>query len=502
MESLLYNVYGFDYGQIGPIWELTRSNIVVPLFQSIVYVCLAMSLMVFVECVFLNVVISVTKIIGKTPEKTYKSEALIANADDNDENYPMLLVQIPMFNERQSMVEMECQRWAENGINIHYEGRGNRKGYKAGALKDAMKCSYVQDCDYVAIFDADFRPDPDFLRRTIPYLVHNPEIGLVQARWVFVNADECLLTRMQKMSLDYHFTLEQEVGSSTYAFFGFDGTAGVWRTSTIKDAGGWEDTTTVEDMDLTVRAFLKGWKFVYLGDLKVESELPSTLKAYRYQQHRWSCGHANLFKKMVKKIAMNQKVSLWRKIYVIYNVFLVRKVVAHTVAFVFYCVIMPTTVLIPEVVVPKWASTYIPITMTLLLFLYVDRSPRTLPLLMFSILFETVMSLHKSKAIFIGLWDIGRVNEWIVTEKLGDTLKNNIKAASTVKSRLSKFRERLNMLELIVCAYLLFCGCYDFNHGHNRYYISLFIQSFAFFLVGISYVGTFVPGSSNSNGDV
>lgn len=121
-----------------------------------------------------------------------------------------------------------------------------------------------------------------------------------------VNSDECLMTRMQEMSLDYHFTVEQEVGSSTYAFFGFNGTAGVWRIAAINEAGGWKARTTVEDMDLAVRASLRGWKFLYLGDLQVKNELPSTFKAFRYQQHRWSCGPANLFKKMVGEIIKNK----------------------------------------------------------------------------------------------------------------------------------------------------------------------------------------------------
>ncbi|RWW77489.1 hypothetical protein BHE74_00014349 [Ensete ventricosum] len=213
----------------------------------------------------------------------------------------------------QDLVELECQRWASKGVDIKYEIRDNRSGYKAGALKEGMKRSYVKHCDYVVIFDADFQPEPDFLWRTIPFLIHNPDMlhrraivqpflmaspglmisaglcyngvhvdlvhssadgappvdsVLILLRTFAVNSDECLMTRMQEMSLDYHFTVEQEVGSSTYAFFGFNGTAGVWRIAALNEAGGWKDRTTVEDMDLAVRASLKGWKFVFLGDLK------------------------------------------------------------------------------------------------------------------------------------------------------------------------------------------------------------------------------------------
>jgi beta-mannan synthase len=110
-----------------------------------------------------------------------------------------------------------------------------------------MKCSYVKERDYVAIFDADFQPEPDYLWKMIPFLMHNPEVALVQAHWKFVNSDECLMTRMQEMSLVYHFTVEQEVGSSTHAFFGFNGTARVWKINALNEAGGWKDHTTVED---------------------------------------------------------------------------------------------------------------------------------------------------------------------------------------------------------------------------------------------------------------
>ncbi|KAJ9540195.1 hypothetical protein OSB04_026701 [Centaurea solstitialis] len=344
------------------------------------------------------------------------------------------------------------------GINIKYEIRDNRNGYKAGALKQGMKHPYVKHCDFVAIFDADFQPDPDFLWRSIPFLAHNPDLALVQARWKFVNSNECLMTRMQEMSLDYHFTVEQEAGSATHAFFGFNGTAGVWRISALNEAGGWKDRTTVEDMDLAVRVSLKGWKFVYIGDLKVRSryekvvlptnvfvanaphpsalvknELPSTFRAYRYQQHRWSCGPANLFKKMIMEIARNKKVTLWKKLYVIYSFFFVRKIVAHLVTFIFYCVVLPATVLVPEVQVPIWGAVYIPSIVSLLNSV---GTPRSFHLL-------NVMSLHRTKGTFIGLFEAGTtVNEWVVTKKLGDASKPKTGSKGTKKPRI-QIGERL-----------------------------------------------------------
>ncbi|XVE76039.1 hypothetical protein DITRI_Ditri12bG0141000 [Diplodiscus trichospermus] len=510
--------------QIALIWGQIKAPLIVPLLRLAVIICLIMSLMLFIERVYMGIVIMLVKLFGRKPERRYKWEPTKDDVELGNSAYPMVLVQIPMYNEREvyqlsigaacglswpsdriiiqvlddstdptikDLVELECQRWASKGINIKYEIRDNRNGYKAGALKEGMKRNYVKHCDYVVIFDADFQPEPDFLWRTIPFLVHNPELALVQARWKFVNADECLMTRMQEMSLDYHFTVEQEVGSSTYAFFGFNGTAGVWRIAALNEAGGWKDRTTVEDMDLAVRASLKGWKFLYLGSLKVKNELPSTLKAYRYQQHRWSCGPANLFRKMVMEIITNKKVSTWKKVHVIYSFFVVRKLVAHIVTFIFYCIVLPATVLVPEVEVPKWGAVYIPSIITIL---NAVGTPRSFHLLVFWILFENAMSLHRTKATFIGLLEAGRVNEWIVTEKLGDALKAK---ATTKLPRKPRFRfgERLHLLELCVGAYLVFCGCYDVVFGKNHYFIYLYAQAIAFFIMGFGYVGTIVPNS-------
>ncbi|KAK8913619.1 Glucomannan 4-beta-mannosyltransferase 9 [Platanthera zijinensis] len=398
-------------GHMGSIWDQLKILIILPMLRGTTFLCLVMSVMLFVEKIYMTVVIVLLKIFGKRPEKVYKCEPLCDDLELGNSAFPMILVQIPMYNEKEvyklsigaacglswpsdriiiqvlddstdplikDMVKIECQRWASKDINIRYEIRESRNGYKAGALKDGMKHSYVRDCDFVVIFDADFQPEPDFLVRSLPFLVHNPEVALVQARWKFVNSNECLMTRMQEMSLDYHFTVEQEVGSSIYAFFGFNGTAGVWRISALNEAGGWKDRTTVEDMDLAIRASLKGWKFIYLSNLKVKNELPSSFKAYRYQQHRWSCGPANLFKQMFMEIVRNKKVSLLKKVHVIYNFFFVRKIVAHIVTFLFYCVVIPATVFVPELNIPKWGSVYIPSIITIL---NAVGTPRSLHLL-------------------------------------------------------------------------------------------------------------------------
>ncbi|XP_004506130.1 glucomannan 4-beta-mannosyltransferase 2 [Cicer arietinum] len=516
--------------QMKMIWDVMKAPLIVPFLNACVYISLAMALMLFMERVYMGIVIVLIKLFWKKPEQRYNYEPLREDEELGNSNFPVVLIQIPMFNEKEvykvsigaacglswpsdrlviqvlddstdpvvkQLVEMECQRWASKGLNITYQIRESRGGYKAGALKEGLKRNYVKHCEYVAIFDADFRPEPDFLRRAIPFLVGNPELALVQARWRFVNSNECLLTRMQEMSLDYHFTVEQEVGSATHAFFGFNGTAGVWRIAAIDEAGGWKDRTTVEDMDLAVRASLRGWKFLYLGDLEAKSELPSTLRAFRFQQHRWSCGPANLFRKMAMDIIRNKKVKFWKKVYVIYSFFLVRKIVAHMVTFFFYCLVIPLTILVPEVYVPIWGAVYIPSVITILNSV---GTPRSIHLLFYWILFENVMSLHRTKATLIGLLEYGRANEWVVTEKLGDSVNNKTKSgdaakktnAKVQKKTRSKFVERLNFLELGFAAFLFFCGCYDFQHGKHNYFIYLFLQSLSFSIVGFGYVGTIV----------
>ncbi|OIT32034.1 PREDICTED: glucomannan 4-beta-mannosyltransferase 2-like [Nicotiana attenuata] len=511
-------------GQIGMMWEVLKAPLLVPLLRAAVYICLVMELMLFIERLYMGIVIIIVKLFMKKPDKRYKWEPM---ADDDLEigsaDFPKVLVQIPMFNEREvykisigaacnlswpsdrlviqvlddstdpiikDMVETECLRWASKGLNITYQIRESRGGYKAGALKEGLKHNYVKDCEYVVIFDADFRPEPDFLRRSIPFLVHNPEIALVQGRWRFVNANECLLTRMQEMSLDYHFTVEQEVGSSTHAFFGFNGTGGVWRIAAINEAGGWKDRTTVEDMDLAVRASLKGWKFVYLGDLQVKSELPSTFKAFRFQQHRWSCGPANLFRKMVMEIVRNKRVNVWKKFYVIYSFFFVRKIIAHMVTFFFFCVVLPLTLLVPEVEVPLWGAIYIPCIITTLNSV---GTPRSIHLLFYWILFENVMAFHRTKATFIGLLEAKRANEWVVTEKLGDTLKNKEKSKPVKKARGPLFGDRILPQELGFAVFLFFCGLYDVLYGKRVYFIYVFLQVITFTIAGFGYVGTIVP---------
>lgn len=201
-----------------------------------------------------------------------------------------------------SLSQKKVDEYKAKGFNIELIVRDNRKGYKAGALKHAMSKAKGE---YIAIFDADFLPKPDFLKNTIPYF-EDSEVGVVQTRWGHLNQNYSFLTELQAFQLNVHFTVEQQGRESGEYLLQFNGTAGVWRKSTIGDAGGWEADTLTEDLDLSYRAQLKGWKFVYLEDILSPAELPSEMNGLKSQQYRWMKGGAETAKKLLPMVWTSQ----------------------------------------------------------------------------------------------------------------------------------------------------------------------------------------------------
>jgi cellulose synthase/poly-beta-1,6-N-acetylglucosamine synthase-like glycosyltransferase len=248
--------------------------------------------------------------------------------------WPRVTIQLPIFNERyviERLVEAisrfdyppelldvqvlddstdetreiarDCvERFASQGMPVVYIHRTNREGYKAGALENGLKTASGQ---FIAIFDADFVPSPDFLRLTIPYFM-NPSggagIGMVQTRWTYLNTDYSLLTQVETILLDGHFVVEHGARSRRGTFFNFNGTAGVWRRKAIDQAGGWQHDTLTEDTDLSYRAQLKGWKFLYLPNIECASELPVDMNGFKAQQARWAKGLMQTAKKILPKV--------------------------------------------------------------------------------------------------------------------------------------------------------------------------------------------------------
>ncbi len=199
----------------------------------------------------------------------------------------------------------------EKGINIDHICRTNREGFKAGALKEGLE---IAKGEFIAIFDADFLPEKDWLKRTIPYF-KNEKIGVVQTRWGHINRNYSILTKIQAFALDAHFTLEQVGRNSKGHFINFNGTAGVWRKTCIIDAGNWEGDTLTEDLDLSYRAQLKNWEFKYLEHVETPAELPVVISAARSQQFRWNKGGAENFRKMLWRVLKSDNISAKTKIH-------------------------------------------------------------------------------------------------------------------------------------------------------------------------------------------
>ena len=197
------------------------------------------------------------------------------------------------------------------GLDIKHITRTNRTGFKAGALKEGLE---IAKGEFIAIFDADFLPKKDWLKRTVFYF-KNESIGVVQTRWGHINRNYSVLTKIQAFALDAHFSLEQVGRNSKGHFINFNGTAGIWRKTCIIDAGNWEGDTLTEDLDLSYRAQLKNWKFKYLEDVETPAELPVVISAARSQQFRWNKGGAENFRKMMWKVLKNQNISSKTKIH-------------------------------------------------------------------------------------------------------------------------------------------------------------------------------------------
>src|ERR1039457_2194411 len=230
----------------------------------------------------------------------YVVERLIEEVIKMD--YPKELLQIQVLDDSTDdtapFAEALVERYRNMGNPIEYHHRSNRHGYKAGALQEGLKSATGL---LVAVFDADFCPPPDFLLRTVHYFA-DPGVGVVQTRWSYLNRDYNFLTEVEAILLDGHFILEHGARSSAGYFFNFNGTAGILRVKMIDDAGGWQHDTLTEDSDLSYRAQLKGWRFVYLPGLECPSELPVEIHGFQVQQSRWAKGLTQVAKKLLPMV--------------------------------------------------------------------------------------------------------------------------------------------------------------------------------------------------------
>jgi len=294
----------------------------------IIYLLALMSLFIYGMNCYLLMIFYLLKSSKARRQHQEIKEIFFRNVPEKD--WPQVTIQLPVYNERYvvrrliqsvcrfdyprelleiqilddstddtvDIAKAEAAKMMRQGFDIGYIHRDDRIGFKAGALKEGLK--YAKG-EFVGIFDADFIPHPSFLKETIPYF-SDPEIGMLQTRWGHINSDYSLLTRAQSMGIDGHFGVEQASRAWSGFFMNFNGTAGIWRKTTIEDAGGWQADTLTEDLDLSYRAQLKGWKLKFVSDVVCLAEVPVTINAFKSQQHRWAKGSIQTAKKNLGKL--------------------------------------------------------------------------------------------------------------------------------------------------------------------------------------------------------
>lgn len=303
-------------------------------------------------------------------------------------------------------------------------------------------------------------------------------------------------------------------------FFGFNGTTGVWRIKALEDSGGWLERTTVEDMDIAVRAHLHGWKFIFLNDVRMLCELPESYEAYKKQQHRWHSGPMQLFRLCLPQV-LKSKISSWKKANLIFLFFLLRKLILPFYSFTLFCIILPLTMLIPEAELSNWVICYVPVFLS---FLNILPAPKSFPFLVPYLLFENTMSVTKFNAMISGLFQLGSAYEWVVTKKIGRASESDLLAVAERESKAinqekiqrrasesgleklakvqkqealttlgsstnKKKRNSLYRKELALAFLLLTAAARSLLSKHGVHFYFLLFQGISFLVVGLDLIG-------------
>lgn len=397
------------------------------------------------------------------------------------EELPMVTVQLPMYNEMYvgpRILNSACQLdypkdklhiqvlddstdetvdimqqavayWTDRGFDVEYIHRTNRGGFKAGALENGLRTAKG---DIVAIFDADFVPHSDFLQRTVHHFV-DPRVAIVQTRWTHLNGDYSLLTRAQTLFLDGHFMMESLPRARAGLFVNFNGTAGLWRKQAIADAGGWSHDTITEDLDLSLRAQMKGWKFVYLPEIECPAELPVEMNAFKNQQNRWAKGSTQVCLKMLGPIL---RAPLPRPIKT--------EAVFHLTAnFAYPLMVLLSLVLLPAIIVRFHQGIW-------------EMLVLDLPIFVASTLSVALFYIHSQKALYTDWKERVRLLPFLMALGIGLTVTNGkavIEAVLGIKSAFvrtpkyhvtgrkdswlrKKYRGKIGIWPLVEIAF----GCY------------------------------------------
>lgn len=419
----------------------------------------------------------------------YVMERLLDNISKME--YPKSKLEIQVLDDStdNSVVETanRINGLKKTGLDIQHIRRENRKGFKAGALKEGLAIAKGR---FVAIFDADFLPESDWLKKTVPYF-KDEEIGVVQTRWGHINRDYSTLTRIQAFALDAHFTLEQVGRNSKGHFINFNGTAGIWRKECILDAGNWEGDTLTEDLDLSYRAQLKNWKFKYLENVETPAELPVVISAARSQQFRWNKGGAENFRKTVWSVITAKNIPLKTKFHGVMHLLN---------SSMFLCVFIVALLSIPMLYIKNtyghlgWVFevTSFFIISTIILFICYWFTYKSIQggsfdkfvdyIKLFFTFFSVALgfSLHNSVAVLEG--HIGKRSEFVRTPKFNiNSLTDSWKGNKYLAKKLSP-----NMvLEFVLMLYFLF-GMYSAvplnDYGLFPFHLMLFLGfGFVFF---------------------
>jgi len=407
----------------------------------------------------------------------------------NENDLPIVTVQLPMYNEyfvverlidnivlldypkdrleiqvlddstdnTLDLTKKKVEEYYAQGFDIKILTRVNRKGYKAGALKDATP--YAKG-EFIVIFDADFLPDSDFIRGTLPHFA-NPKVGVVQTRWGHINQDYSILTELQAFQLNVHFTVEQKGRETGDYLLQFNGTAGMWRRTTIEDAGGWEADTLTEDLDLSYRAQLKGWKIIFLEDTLSPAELPSEMMGLKSQQHRWMKGGAETAKKLLPQI-WSSELAIMKKIHA--TTHLLGSTVFLSVFLVGVFSVPLLFLINPLEIDLSMMSIFLVSTALIAMVYYVanvrnawNETSRAKSIIKFLFIFPTFLalsmglSLHNSLAVIQGY--LGRKSAFVRTPKF------NIKKVSDSfrKSKYSSYKiSKVTVLEGLLTLYFLY----------------------------------------------
>lgn len=361
-------------------------------------------------------------------------------------DYPKDKLEIQILDdstdETSDIISQKISGLKDLGFDISHLKRTDRSGFKAGALKEGVKSAKGE---LVAIFDADFVPNANFLKETIPYF-EDKKIGVVQTRWTHINQDYSLLTRLQAFQLNVHFTIEQKGRENGSCFLQFNGTAGVWRKETIEDAGGWEADTLTEDLDLSYRAQLKGWKIHFLVDTTSPAELPAEINGLKSQQFRWMKGGAETAKKILPTV-WRSDIGLFKKIHATSHL-----LSSSVFIFIFLLGVfsVPLLFLIHSLGVDIGIVSYFLGTLATVSIVYFyanvgiawKKENLLKMLLKFLLIFPIFialsmgLSLHNSIAVIQGFW--GKKSDFIRTPKYGiQNIKDSLKMRSYFNAKLT-----------------------------------------------------------------